>query len=407
MPANPRQRMSATRVRGACGGGDTGSPAHSGSRRSRVATAGHFVPRERRQRERRFQDPCGSDQVTDRPLEGGHRRRRGAEDATDRRRLRNVGLGRAVAVRHDHADVGGRERRVGERLRDRACQAVAVVADRRQALRFARVSAAQDLAQHRRIARRGGVRGLQDQRARALAEEAAVVPGVERPQHLGRQQSQPMVVEHHLRLDRRVVPDGDGAIGLAGAQRLERLDDGERSADAVIGDARVRTLEPVPDADVTEHVVGQRAQQPHRIDGVRELAPERGQLAVGRLEQREEIVLVLVIAAARADVDAGAVAVDGRRRGVERAAVGDDAGALDRAPGGVETDEIGAPDQLVQLAIVDQRARIEIGDLRRDPARPARGVPPRDRRDRRAPRSNGVEDFVRATCRTRTRRRSR
>ena len=81
MPANPRHRMSATRVRGAWAAAETGSPAHSGSRRSRVATAGHFVSRERRQRERRFQDPRGGDQVTDRPLERGHRRRRGAEDA--------------------------------------------------------------------------------------------------------------------------------------------------------------------------------------------------------------------------------------------------------------------------------------------------------------------------------------
>jgi hypothetical protein len=35
---------------------------------------------------------------------------------------------------------------------------------------------------------------------------------------------------------------------------------------------------------------------------------------------------------------------------------------------GVEPDEIGAADELVQLAIVDQRARIEIGNFRRDAA---------------------------------------
>ena len=53
----------------------------------------------------------------------------------------------------------------------------------------------------------------------------------------------------------------------------------------------------------------------------------------------------------------------------------DDAGALDRASGGVEAEEVGTPDQLVQLAILDHRARIEIGDLRRDAAGPARRVP--------------------------------
>jgi hypothetical protein len=52
-----------------------------------------------------------------------------------------------------------------------------------------------------------------------------------------------LVVEQHLRLDRRFVPDGNRAVGLAVAQRLERFDDRQRAADAVVGDARVRALE--------------------------------------------------------------------------------------------------------------------------------------------------------------------
>jgi hypothetical protein len=62
--------------------------------------------------------------------------------------------------------------------------------------------------------------------------------------------------------------------------------------------------------------------------------------------------------------------------------MGDDARVLDRASRSVEPDQVGAPDELVQLAIVDERARIEVGDLRRDAAGPAGGIPPRDRPDR-------------------------
>jgi hypothetical protein len=36
-------------------------------------------------------------------------------------------------------------------------------------------------------------------------------------------------------------------------------------------------------------------------------------------------------------------------------------GALDGASCRIESEQIGAPDELVQLAVVDQRARIEIG----------------------------------------------
>ena len=65
-----------------------------------------------------------------------------------------------------------------------------------------------------------------------------------------------MVVQKRLWLDRRVVAHRDGTIGFALSQALRRFDDGERAADAMVGDAGVRALEPVADADVTEDVVG-------------------------------------------------------------------------------------------------------------------------------------------------------
>ena len=191
-----------------------------------------------------------------------------------------------------------------------------------------------------------------------------------------------MVVEHHLRLDRCLVTDRDNAIRFAGAQRLHRLDHREEPADAVIGDAGVGALQAVLDADVPEHVVGQRAQEPHRVDRVGQLAAELAEVAVGGGQERKVVVLVLEIAAARADDHAAAVAVAGGLRFAQSVAMDHDARFVDGAPRGVQADEVGAPDELVQLAVVDHRARIEIRNLPGDVHRPAGGVPSLDRAHR-------------------------
>ena len=116
VPAKPRQRISATLLRGFCAAADTGTPAQAGSSRARFATPGTVPRASAVERERRFQNSGRGDRVPDRPLERGRRRRRGAEDAADRRGFRNVRLRRAVAVRDDHPDVRGRESRAVERL---------------------------------------------------------------------------------------------------------------------------------------------------------------------------------------------------------------------------------------------------------------------------------------------------
>ena len=220
MPAKPRPSTSATLLRGACASAETVSPAQR-DRAAERRDAGHHVARERRERERRLEDAGGCDRVPDRPLEACHGRHRVAEDAPDRRRLRNIGLRRAVAVGDDHADGGGRELRVVERLPDRARDTVAVVANGGETLRFADIAAAKHLAQHGRLPRGGGGFGFEKQRAGAFAEQAAVVARIERPQHLAREEAQPVVVEQHLRLDGRLVPDGHRAVGLAVAKRLQ------------------------------------------------------------------------------------------------------------------------------------------------------------------------------------------
>ena len=285
----------------------------------------------------------------------------------------------------DHADVGRREAGVGERVADRARDAVAVVADREQALGLAGRRAAEHLAEHAGAALCGRGFGLEHQRGRALAEQAAVVARVEGAQRLARDQPDGVVVQHHLRLDRCVVADGDGAIGLAVAQRLQRLDHREQAADAVVRDAGVGALQAVADADVAEHVVGQRAQQPHRVDGVEQLFAELLQPAAGLGEQRQVVVLALVVAAARADVDAAAVAVRGGAGLTQRGAVLKKPRGFDRVAGGVEAEQIGAPDQLVQLAILDERARIEVFHFAGGAYWPAGRIPLRDRADRAAP----------------------
>ncbi len=87
--------------------------------------------------------------------------------------------------------------------------------------------------------------GFERERAGAFAEQAAAACGVERPQRVACEQPACVVVEHDLRLDRRVVPDRDRAVRFAVAQRFGRFDDRKRAADAVVGDAGVGALQPV------------------------------------------------------------------------------------------------------------------------------------------------------------------
>ena len=276
VPPNPRDRTSATSLRGACADADTGQPRARRIEPLQRRDARHRPRAQRREREDRLDDSRRGEQMAERPLERGDRRRRGAEDAPERARLRRVRLPRAVAVRDDHPDVGGAKSRVLERERDRAREPVAVVADRQQPFALAGAAAAEDLAEHGRAAR--GRRALRSRGPAPPAPSPIRLPlraTSNGRSASSRQQPDAVVVEHHLRLDRRVVPDRDGALALAGPQRLRRLDDRERAADAVVGDAGVRTLQAVPDADVAEHVVRQRPQQPHRVDGGAELAAER------------------------------------------------------------------------------------------------------------------------------------
>ena len=111
--------------------------------------------------------------------------------------------------------------------------------------------AAQHLADGRRVPLHGALLGFECERTRAFAEQAAVARHVERSNCIGGEQSAPVVVQHHLRLDQRVVADRDRTVRLAHPQRFRGLDHRERAAAAVVRDAGVRTLEAVLDPQMT------------------------------------------------------------------------------------------------------------------------------------------------------------
>jgi hypothetical protein len=133
-----------------------------------------------------------------------------------------------------------------------------------------------------------------------------------------------MVVEDHLGLDGRIVPNRQRAVGLSGAQRRGRLRDRQGPAHAVVRHTDIRSFQAVTNADVAQDVVGHRPQEPHGVHGGGELTAEGPEISVRRGEEREKVVLVLVAAAAQADVDAGAVIDRRRGRGFQGVAVGDE-----------------------------------------------------------------------------------
>ena len=382
MLAKPRQMTSAMSLVGACADAETGTPAQSGSGVVHTAMPGTLPRLSATRATRCFDDPGGRNEMAERPLERSDRRRAPAEHGANRGGLRGIRLRRPVAVRDDHPDIRGANSRFVERLPDCAHDAIAVVADRDQPLRFAGVAAAQVLADHRRFAAGRGRFRFEHHRASAFAEQAAGAARVERQELARGEEPESVVIEHHLGLDWRVVPHRDRAVGFARAERGSRLDHRLRASAAVVGDAGVGPFEHVTDSDVTQHVVGQRAQQPHRVDRIGELAAEGVEFAMRLGHQREEVVLVLVVSAARAYKHSGAVVEC--RSGVrsEGVAVRDDARCVECAACRVDADQVRAPDELVELAIVDERARIEVGNLRGDAAGPSRRIPQGDRRER-------------------------
>jgi hypothetical protein len=175
-----------------------------------------------------FDDAGRRNEVADRPLESGHGRHVVAEHPQQRRSFRAIGSARAVRVRDDHADVRGTQAGVIERVADGALGPVAIGTDCEQALRFRGVTAAQHFGQHLRTALARRILGLDHQRAGAFAELAAVALRIERTQRPGGKEPHVVVVQHHLRLDGRLVAHRHDTVGLAVAHGAIRLDHREQ-----------------------------------------------------------------------------------------------------------------------------------------------------------------------------------
>jgi hypothetical protein len=205
-----------------------------------------------------------------------------------------------------------------------------------------------------------------------------------------------MVMKQRLRLERRVVPDGDGAIGLVAGDGGGRFGHGHDATNALVRDAGVGSLEPVPDADMTTDIVRQNLQQPHGVHCIAEFLSKARHVVAGRAEQGKEIIIVPVIPAARSGKNAAAIVE--RRHCVrrQRVAMPGDSGLLQGGAGGVETEQVGAQNAFVQLAIIHQRAVVHLRDLRCLAGGPAPRIPAPDLLDGGTPLPHRLPDGVRA-----------
>src|SRR5262249_10491062 len=110
--------------------------------------------------------------------------------------------------------------------------------------------------------------------------------------------------------------------------------------------------------------------------------------------QREVIVLAVVITTARADVDSCSIAVLCVCLGGQALTRSGKARRVDRAGSGVEPEEIGATNKLVELPILDHLAGVEIGNLPGNARRPAGCLPLAYRSDRGVTRAHRLEDAL-------------
>ena len=337
--------------------------------------------------------------MPDAPLECRDRRRIAAECTQDSLRLRGIGRTRAVAVCDDHPDIRSGDFCIRERECNRARRAVTVGAQVHDAGRLCHAAVAEKFAEHHRAARLRIVGFFQHHRRATFAENRPRALTIERSQHVRGEQPELVVAEHGFRLEQRVVPDGGDAIRLVRSQRLGGFCDGQHAARTLVGDARIRALEHVPDADMAEHVVRKIFQQPHRVHRRAKCRAEFPHVTARLGHQREVFVVAAVCAAARADHEAAAVVEERHRRGVERLAVSWYAGGFDRLAARVDAEKIRARNALMQLAILDELLVLHAVHARGDFHRPALGVPQRDRRHRRLTANHSGPDFLHSHAR--------
>jgi hypothetical protein len=185
------------------------------------------------------------------------------------------------------------------------------------------------------------------------------------------------------RLVRFTCDDGSGSLG-----------DGQGAPDTLIGDTSVGAFETVTDADVTENIIGQVFEQPHRIHQRGELTSERLEVSTGCAHEREKLVTALVIATARSGEDTGALIESRPAIRTESVTMSEDPRLFNGRAGGVKAEEVGSRDELVELSVFHQRLIIHGLDLGSSMHRPSRCIPVADESDSGAARLNRVPDCI-------------
>src|SRR5262245_38605690 len=159
------------------------------------------------------------------------------------------------------------------------------------------------------------------------------------------------------------MANGDGLVCVAFADRSGCLGNGQGAADTLVGDTSVGAFEAVTDADVTENIIGQVFEQPHRIHQRGKFTSERLEVSTGGGEKGEEFVTALIIATARSGEDAGPLVEARLAIRTQSVTMAEDSGLFNGRAGGVETEEIGSRDELVELSVFHQRLIIHGLDL--------------------------------------------
>ena len=138
------------------------------------------------------------------------------------------------------------------------------------------------------------------------------------------------------------MTDRQDAVCVSCSQGACRLSNGQRAADTVIGDATVGALEIVANTHMAKHVVRKISQQPHRVNRIAEFLAKNLEFPGRNAHCREEIVIVLVIAATRTSEHTRAIIETCGGFRIQGSPVILDLGLLNRFTGSIETKQIRA-----------------------------------------------------------------
>ena len=160
-------------------------------------------------------------------------------------------------MRDNHAHIRGLQARIMQGCLNGTGKSITVLANTKQRFALGHVCAAQILTQDVGPTRCRRGLSLEHHGACTLAQQATIVPLVKRSERIGlRDQTHPIQIQKCLRLDRRIVADGNHPLCITLTQRPSAVDDGQQATGCVVGDATIGPFELVTDADVAQHIIG-------------------------------------------------------------------------------------------------------------------------------------------------------